>query len=122
MEKPIRIGAFSATFEVPKSMVRYYIQLGLLIPKQVNGQYLFDSQCHSDMRRIEMWKRMRFSLDEIHQLISLFRKYPNTVVEQETEYKTLVCSKREELIRLRRQNAVSLQKVQSMLNRLPRDR
>ncbi|HHU13455.1 MAG TPA: hypothetical protein GXZ64_09560 [Clostridiaceae bacterium] len=65
---------------------------------------------------------MRFSLDEIHQLISLFRKYPNTVVEQETEYKALVCSKREELIRLRRQNAVSLQKVQSMLNRLPRDR
>mgnify|MGYP000913121282 FL=1 len=85
MKQFMRIGAFAKKFDIPVSTVRYYIQRGFIVPEKKNGQFLFDEYSISDMQRIDAWKRMHFSLNEIHELISLYRKYPNSVVEQETE-------------------------------------
>ncbi|HOG00811.1 MAG TPA: MerR family transcriptional regulator [Clostridia bacterium] len=122
MKQLMRIGAFAARFGLPISTVRYYIQRGFIVPESRNGQFLFDEYCIGDMRRIEAWKRMRFSLNEIHELISLYRKYPNSVVEQEAEYQRFYRNKREELIRLKDENEASCARVEAMLDQLPHDR
>lgn len=121
MKQLLRIGAFAAQFDLPISTVRYYIQRGFIIPERKNGQYLFDELCIIDMQRIESWKRMRFSLNEIHELISLYRKYPNSAVEQESEYQQLYRNKKDELMHLKDQNEESCRRVEMMLNQLSHD-
>ena len=121
MKQFMRIGAFAKKFGVPISTVRYYIQRGFIIPEIKNGQFLFDEYSIGDMNRIDAWKHMRFSLNEIHELISLYRKYPNSVVEQETECMRIYRSKRDELIRLKEENETSCRRVEMMLNQLPHD-
>jgi DNA-binding transcriptional MerR regulator len=117
----MRIGAFAAKFNLPISTVRYYIQRGFIIPEKKNGQFLFDEYCVNDLVRIENWKRMYFSLNEIHELLSLYRKYPNSVVEQETECKQFYRNKRDELLRLKEENEASCRRVEMMLCQLPHD-
>ena len=117
----MRIGAFAKKFDIPVSTVRYYIQRGFIVPEKKNGQFLFDEYSISDMQRIDAWKRMHFSLNEIHELISLYRKYPNSVVEQETERMQIYRNKRDELIRLKEENETSCYRVETILHQLPHD-
>lgn len=121
MKQFMRIGAFAKKFDIPVSTVRYYIQRGFIVPEKKNGQFLFDEYSISDMQRIDAWKRMHFSLNEIHELISLYRKYPNSVVEQETERMQIYRNKRDELIRLKEENETSCYRVETILHQLPHD-
>lgn len=71
----MRIGPFARRFGVPQSTIRYYIQRGILIPEQRNGQHLFPESCISDMERVMEFKRLQFSLDDILELLTLHRKF-----------------------------------------------
>ena len=75
MEELLRIGAFCKRFHIPASPVPYYIPRRLLIPETRNGQYLFSESCVQDMQQIMELKELRFSLDEIHGLLTLRRKF-----------------------------------------------
>ena len=75
MEEFLRIGAFCRRFNIAASTVRYYIHRGILIPETRNGQYLFSESCIQDMQQIMELKELRFSLDEIHGLLTLRRKF-----------------------------------------------
>ncbi|MDD3611956.1 MAG: MerR family transcriptional regulator [Eubacteriales bacterium] len=121
MTKLMRIGAFSDQTGLPISTVRYYVKLGLIVPSKPNGQFLFDEHCIADAERIKLWKSLRFSLEEIHELISIHRKYPNSFVKQENEYKQYFMNKKEELIQLKTQNEESLHRVETMLHHLMSD-
>lgn len=75
MEEFLRIGAFCRRFNIAASTVRYYIHRGILIPETRNRQYLFSESCIQDMQQIMELKELRFSLDEIHGLLTLRRKF-----------------------------------------------
>lgn len=69
----MKIGEFSRKFQLPQHTVRYYAELGLLVPEVRNRQYYFNEDCEADMRLIEKSKSAGFSLKEIHHILSLRR-------------------------------------------------
>ncbi|HEY9576812.1 MAG TPA: MerR family transcriptional regulator [Pseudobacillus sp.] len=69
----MRIGSFAKKFDVSIDTVRYYIELGLLIPEKEKTQYQMNQMCLEDMELIHELKHFRFSLKEIHKILSLKR-------------------------------------------------
>lgn len=68
-----KIGEFSRGFGIPQHTVRYYVELGLLVPEVRNRQYYFNEDCSTDMELIERSKAAGFSLKDIHKILSLRR-------------------------------------------------
>ena len=69
----MKIGEFSEHFNLPIETVRYYINKGLLIPHVKNARYTFALKDIEDMELIIRLKTFRFSLHDIHRIISLKR-------------------------------------------------
>lgn len=67
------IGKFAEKFNVKPDTIRYYMELGLIIPKKRNAYYEFDKTCETDMTLIMELKEYQFSLQEIHKFLSLKR-------------------------------------------------
>lgn len=97
MEQSLRIGAFCKKFGVSASTVRYYIHRGILIPETRNGQFLFPESCVQDMRQIMELKELRFSLEEIHSLLTLRRKFNLAQKEDADSYLRLLHRQKERL-------------------------
>lgn len=97
MEQSLRIGAFCKKFGVSASTIRYYIHRGILIPETRNGQYLFPESCIQDMREIMELKDLRFSLEEIHSLLTLRRKFNLAQKADADSYLHLLHRQRERL-------------------------
>lgn len=71
----MKIGEFSAKYNIAPSKVRYYIHYGLLVPSVRNGQYQFNEDCLRDMDYIMELQQMQFPLNEILALITMRRKF-----------------------------------------------
>lgn len=69
----MKIGEFSRHFDLSSETVRFYINKGLLVPISRNSRYNFSDQDMSDMEQILKLKSLRFSLADIHRIISLKR-------------------------------------------------
>lgn len=69
----MKIGEFSEHFNLPFETVRYYINKGLLIPHVKNDRYSFAPKDIKDIELILKLKSFRFSLHDIHRIISLKR-------------------------------------------------
>ena len=61
----MKIGQFAAENHISIDTVRYYMELGLIIPHKKGGQYEFDHICTRDMEEILKLKELGFSLQEI---------------------------------------------------------
>ena len=70
--KNLRIGEVSRSYGISVDNLYYYINYGLLVPKKPKGQYDFDQQTLRDLDLILELKDMKFSLKEIHQVLSLY--------------------------------------------------
>ena len=118
MEEFLRIGAFCRRFNIAASTVRYYIPRGILIPESRNGQYLFSESCVQDMQQIMELKELRFSLDEIHGLLTLRRKFNLAQKEDADSYLHMLYRQKERLAQqlenARRQEAL-LDQIQQEL-------
>ena len=118
MEEFLRIGAFCRRFNIAASTVRYYIHRGILIPEPRNGQYLFFESCVQDMQQIMELKELRFSLDEIHGLLTLRRKFNLAQKEDADSYLHMLYRQKERLAQqlenARRQEAL-LDQIQQEL-------
>ena len=62
-----RVGITSA------QTIWYYIDLGLIVPNKQNGRYNFSEQDIEELKIIKKLKSYKFSLEEIHKIISLYR-------------------------------------------------
>lgn len=118
MEEFLRIGAFCRRFNIAASTVRYYIHRGILIPETRNGQYLFSESCVQDMQQIMELKELLFSLDEIHGLLTLRRKFNLAQKEDADSYLHMLYRQKERLAQqlenARRQEAL-LDQIQQEL-------
>ncbi len=69
----MKIGEFSEYFNLPIETIRYYINKGLIIPHVKNNRYYFNEKDIADMKLIIKLKSLKFSLNDIHKIISLKR-------------------------------------------------
>ncbi|MGM8365276.1 MerR family transcriptional regulator [Virgibacillus sp. W0181] len=67
------IGKFAEKFNVKTDTIRYYMELGLLIPKKKNHYYEFDATCVEDMKWITELKSYYFTLQEINNILAIKR-------------------------------------------------
>jgi DNA-binding transcriptional MerR regulator len=94
----MRIGDFSQKFDISIDAARYYIENGLLLPEKVHNQYYFDEGCEEDIRRILVFKKMRFTITEIKMLFSLLRLTHLADRKDIDYYETFFQKKQEELL------------------------
>lgn len=69
----MKIGEFCRLFGLSTETIRYYINKGLLVPVAKNDRYDFDSVDIDDMRLLLKLKSFRFTIAEIHKILSLRR-------------------------------------------------
>ncbi|MEV5113071.1 MerR family transcriptional regulator [Peribacillus frigoritolerans] len=95
----MKIGTFAKLFHVTADTVRYYIELGLLIPDKKNTQYQMNQFCLDDMAFIAELKKFHFSLLEIQQILS-YRRVTNFSDHDDINYyNNLLIDKKNHLIK-----------------------
>ncbi|CAH0138703.1 MerR family transcriptional regulator [Bacillus sp. Soil745] len=95
----MKIGTFAKLFHVTTDTVRYYIELGLLIPDKKNTQYQMNQLCLDDMAFIAELKKFHFPLLEIQQILS-YRRVTNFSDHDDINYyNNLLIDKKNHLIK-----------------------
>lgn len=69
----MKIGEIARMAGITVNAVRYYINLGLLVPKSRNKQYVFSQEDLEDLHTILKLKKLHFALEDIHKILSLKR-------------------------------------------------
>jgi len=69
----MKIGAFAKVNQTSIDTIRHYMDLNLIVPEKVGGQYDFDAICQADYEEIFKLKAIGFTLSEIQTLL-LFRR------------------------------------------------
>lgn len=69
----MKISSFAQKFNVSIDTIRYYMNLGLLIPEKTGIHYEFDQTCEEEMKIITELKSFEFTLNEIREIIDLKR-------------------------------------------------
>ncbi|ANB55600.1 merR HTH regulatory family protein [Anoxybacillus sp. B7M1] len=69
------ISQLSQEFDISTRTIRYYEERGLIVPiRTESGQRLYTKKDRAVLKLILRGKRFGFSLEEIHEMISLFDK------------------------------------------------
>ncbi|MEH7280833.1 MerR family transcriptional regulator, partial [Bacillus toyonensis] len=108
----MKIGAFAKLFHVTTDTVRYYIELGLLIPDKKNTQYQMNQLCFDDMAFITELKKFHFSLLEIQRILSYRRVTSFSDHEDIDYYNNLLTDKKNELIQKKEDISKAIQLIE----------
>ncbi|MBZ9622133.1 MerR family transcriptional regulator [Clostridium sp. FP2] len=93
----MKIGKFTMQNNITIDAVRYYIELGLIIPEKSGGQYDFDERCKSDLEKTIKLKGQGFTLNEIKAIFVLKRIGKLTTYQENEYYRDIYCNKKIEL-------------------------
>lgn len=94
----MKIGEFAAHCNASKDTVRYYVNIGLLIPKVNGSQLNFTKRECEDFAFIQKLKEMQFNIKEIKAFL-LLRRMSNLIEPSTIEqYTSLLLQKKESLI------------------------
>lgn len=99
----MKIGEFSARFQAQPETVRFYVNKGLLIPVSKHGRYIFSAQDIEDMETLLKLKAMRFSLADIHRMLSLKRLSNLDSAEELHDYVNILKKQKKLLTREKKQ-------------------
>ncbi len=69
----MKISEFSDLFGTNPDTIRYYVNMGLLVPRTHNKRYDFGAADENDMKFLLQLKNYQFSLHEIHRILALRR-------------------------------------------------
>ncbi len=83
----MRIGEFSKKNEINAETIRYYMELGLIVPLKIGSYYQFGSNAQEDLERILAFKNMGFTLSEIKKIFH-FHALSRMHSSEEKEYYT----------------------------------
>lgn len=64
----MRIGAFAKKNNISVETIRYYMELGLIVPLKKGGQYSFTRTCQKSLDQVLSLKQMGFTLTEIRRM------------------------------------------------------
>ncbi|MEG0383249.1 MerR family transcriptional regulator [Solibacillus cecembensis] len=108
----MKIGTFAKLFDVSNDTVRYYIELGLLLPDKKNTQYQMNQSSHDDMAFISKLKKLHFSLQEIQQILS-YQRVTNFMDPEDIDYyNTLLLDKKNQLIQKKSELSRAIQLIE----------
>lgn len=114
----MKISSFVSKHNLSESTVRYYMDLGLIVPERIKKQYVFNDQCSKTVEIIKKLKDQDFSLEEIRDLLWLqlisgvedleYNEYyinqlnrkSNTLIEQKTQLEEKLKRIQEEIERI----------------------
>ncbi|PEY34516.1 MerR family transcriptional regulator [Bacillus cereus] len=90
----MKIGSFAKLYNVSVDTIRYYIELGLLVPEKKGAQFQMNQSCLDDMELILELKHLQFSLKEIQKFLSYQRLtinidisyYQNLLLEKKNKF------------------------------------
>jgi len=104
----MKISQLARKFNLSTNTIRYYINIGLLIPESKNKQYTFNAQNVTDLEWIQKLKKFHFPINEIHKIISLIRITNLVSKEDITDYLHFLEKQKNKLIleERRLQNAI----------------
>lgn len=80
----LKIGEVSKLFNLSIDTLRYYIDLGIIVPGRKGHLFEFDESTLNDIKWVLKLKDMNFSLNEIYDIISL-RRVSNWVEPEDIE-------------------------------------
>ncbi|MEA4922928.1 MAG: MerR family transcriptional regulator [Eubacteriaceae bacterium] len=83
----MRIGTFAKKYSLHVSTVRYYVKLGLIIPKKDGAQYDFSKKNGYEMDTVLKLRDMGFTLQEMYTYINTLRVFAS---EDQNLYKHIV--------------------------------
>ncbi|MFM1652882.1 MerR family transcriptional regulator [Brevibacillus sp. B_LB10_24] len=116
----MKIGAFARHFHISIDTVRYYTELGLLVPNKRESQLQFDQNCLDDMHVIIELKKMRFTLQEIHKILSLKRITQFSDMEDLHFLSVMLQEKQRQLSEERDQLNLSIEQIEEKLRSISR--
>lgn len=93
----MKIGQFAKKFQVSTATVRYYIELGLIIPIKEGAQFKFDQKNIEDMEFILMLKSFNFNLKDIMPALSIKRLTKFKDPKANEIYKAMLNEKKNDL-------------------------
>lgn len=111
----MRIGQVSKLYGISVDNLYYYINYGLLVPQKPKGQYNFDKQTLSDLEMILELKDMKFSLKEIHMVLSLYRISSLADSKDVEDLKELYGEKLKQLEQEARETEKNIEKIKNKI-------
>lgn len=125
MEDHYTISKLAEEFDISTRTIRYYEEIGLIHPKRTEGgQRIYSRRDRARLRLILRGKRFGFSLDEIHEMISLFdedrtgEKQLETTIQYGKKKIMEVEEKIQDLMELKRQLEDFVKDFQNRLNKI----
>ncbi|MGM0639890.1 MAG: MerR family transcriptional regulator [Thermotogota bacterium] len=107
----MKIGKFAKKNNLTVDTIRYYVELGLLLPEKVNNQFSFDEKCQNDLEEIINLKNMRFSISQIQSIFST-RRFTKLINDEELNYYiSFFENKKNELIKEKKEIDKSIDKI-----------
>lgn len=97
----MKIAQFSQHFNLPSETIRYYINEGLLVPATKNDRYNFCERDIEDMELLLKLKSFRFSITDIHKILSLKRLSNLDSAEELNDYVNILKSQKYVLLKER---------------------
>lgn len=114
----MRIGTFAKKLGVTIDTVRYYIELGLVIPVKKDAQFVFDQTCMDDMTLITELKQYQFTLNEILKVLSFKRITLFTDNEDIDFYIQTLLEKKQQLLQEKQQIVQSVRLIEEKVESL----
>lgn len=81
----MKIGEFAKKNNLSTDTIRYYTELGLIVPFKKEFHYFYDKQCEDDISNVLRLKKIGFTLPEIKKFF-LYRRMCRMSTTQEKKY------------------------------------
>ncbi|MBN2796550.1 MAG: MerR family transcriptional regulator [Clostridia bacterium] len=91
----MKIGDFSKKTQVSIDTLRYYDRLGLLVPKRINAQRIYNDTDLEKMQLIETLKSATFKIEEIKSIFEMEKRIESGNLKDLTPFKILFSEKLE---------------------------
>ncbi|WP_315073486.1 MerR family transcriptional regulator [uncultured Clostridium sp.] len=114
----MKIGKFVKSNNLTIDTIRHYMDLGLIVPQKLGGQYDFDEKCQEDLKDILSFKGLGFTLSEIKSIF-LFKNFAKLTKYQEKEcYKELFINKDKQIKNQIKELTATKQRLEEKLEEL----